>query len=313
MKKLSVVISAYNEEAKIKDLFESLKYLDQILEEIIFINNSSLDKTKEIAEKYTDKVFIVPNNLMLNTNKNLGFTKVKTEWILNLDADERVTPELAQEIIKVLSGSDEKINGYAVPRKNIIFGKWIQNSIWWPDFQLRLFRKEKGKFAEKHVHELLSVDGETKNLTEPMIHENYSSISQYLYKMDKIYTEDEVKNLISMGKTLHWTEAITMPLGDFLKTFFMQKGYRDGLHGLALSILQAFYTELIFLKMWEHNGFKEVNDRNFLIDVYKTSRKLGFEIRYWFLSAMIDESKGRVKKSYLKLLRKMTSRKIKSL
>lgn len=311
MKKLSVVISAYNEEKKIKDLFDSLKYIDQVLEEVVFIDNASTDKTKEIAHKYTDKVITVPNNLMLNTNKNLGFSKAKTEWILNLDADERITPELGSEIIKVLAG-ESQINGYWIPRKNIIFGKWIQNSIWWPDYQLRLFRREKGKFSEKHVHEYLSVDGETEKLSEPMLHQNYSSITQYLQKMDKIYTEDEVKNLISTGRSFHWTESISLPIKDFLKTFFMQKGYKDGLHGLALSILQAFYAELIFLKMWEHQGFIEVNDKNFLKDVYKTSRKLGFEIRYWFLSALIDDSKGSVKKSYLRLLRKVTSRKIKN-
>jgi glycosyltransferase involved in cell wall biosynthesis len=309
MKKLSVVISAFNEEKRLKECLDSLQHLDQVLEEIIVIDNTSTDRTKEIARKFTEKVFTVPNNLMLNKNKNFGFSKARTEWILNLDADERVTPELAQEIIKILALTSDT-NGYWIPRKNIIFGKWIQNAIWWPDYQLRLFKREKGKFAEKHVHEYLSVEGETQNLTEPMKHLNYSSISQYIQKMDRIYTEDEVKNRISEGKKFNWTDAITLPIKDFLKTFFMQKGYRDGLHGLALSILQAFYTELIVLKMWEQSGFKEVNDRNFLKDVYNVARKLGFEIRYWFLSALIDESKGAVKKSYLRLLRKMTSRKI---
>lgn len=311
MKKLTVVISAFNEQAKIKDCLESLKNLGPLLEEIVFIDNTSVDLTKSIAEKYTSKIFTLPNNLMLNVNKNFGFSKVQTEWILNLDADERVTPELGQEIIKVLSNKTA-VNGYWIPRRNIIFGKWIQNSIWWPDYVLRLFKKDKGIFPEKHVHEYISLVGETEKLKEPLMHLNYSSVSQYIQKMDRIYTEDEVKNLIKEGKTFHWTEALTLPVRDFLKTFFLQKGYRDGLHGLTLSILQAFYTELVFLKMWEHQGFKEIENKNFLKDVFMTCKKLGFEIRYWFLSALIDESKGSVKKSYLRLLRKITSQKINS-
>lgn len=311
MKKLTVVISAFNEEARIKECLESLKYLGDHLEEIVFIDNTSVDATKSIAQKYTSKIYTIPNNLMLNVNKNFGFSKVQTEWILNLDADERVTPELGLEIIKAVN-SNTTVNGYWIPRKNIIFGKWIQNSIWWPDYVLRLFKKDKGKFPERHVHEYISLIGEAEKLTQPLMHLNYSSVSQYVQKMDRLYTEDEVKNLLRDGKSFHWTEALTLPIRDFLKTFFLQKGYRDGLHGLALSMLQAFYSELIFLKMWEHQGFKEVEDKNFLKDVYATAKKLSFEIRYWFLSALIDESKGSVKKSYLRLLRKITSQKINS-
>jgi glycosyltransferase involved in cell wall biosynthesis len=213
--KLSVVISAYNEERKIEDCLKSVK---GVADEIIFIDNTSSDSTVEIAKKYTDKIFIKKNNPMLNVNKNYGFTKASGEWILNLDADERLTAELTSEISKAIENTS--VDGYLIPRKNILFGKWIRHSIWWPDYQLRLFRKGSGKFAEAHVHELLEVDGVVEKLEHPMIHFNYETVSQYLYKLENIYTESEVENIISKNKKLYWFDALRMPTEDFFKTYF---------------------------------------------------------------------------------------------
>src|SRR3989344_3655909 len=151
--KISVVISAYNEEAMIEDCLKSVK---DLADEIIFVDNTSTDKTVEITKKYTKKIFVRENDpVMLNRNKNFGFTKATGDWILSLDADERLTPELSAEIRNSIRA--HQFVAYEIPRKNIIFGKWIQHSIWWPDYNLRLFRRGKGKFPEKHVHEKLVV------------------------------------------------------------------------------------------------------------------------------------------------------------
>src|SRR3990167_9099995 len=215
--KVSVVVSAYNEEKKLEDCLKSVK---DVASEIVVIDNTSSDKTNQIAKKYTDKVFIRENNLMLNVNKNFGFTKATGKWILNLDADERVTDELSKEILDL----DENMstNGLLIPRKNILFGKWIRHSIWWPDYQLRLFKKNKGKFEEKHVHELLTLEGEAEKLMAPIEHLNYQTISQYLYKLEHIYTESEVENIIKSNKKLGWHDALRMPAQDFMKTYFFQ-------------------------------------------------------------------------------------------
>ncbi|CAN5172908.1 glycosyltransferase family 2 protein [soil metagenome] len=306
MSKLSVVISAYNEEKKIEDCLKSVKFAD----EIIFVDNTSTDKTVEIAKKYTDKVFTRVNNPMLNVNKNFGFLKASGEWILSLDADERVSSELADEIKKVISG-EITAHGYLIPRKNIIFGKWIQNSIWWPDYQLRLFKKEKGKFPGKHVHELVEVVGDVEKLTHPLVHYNYETVSQYLYKLDKIYTENEAENFLAFGKKLHYLDVLRFPVEDFLKTFFLQKGYRDGLHGLVLSLLQSFYAIVVFAKIWEKQGFPEENGRNFLKDVFNEYKNLQRKIMYWFLSSFISESKNIVEKNLLRIKRKQQQIKIK--
>ena len=301
MIKLSVVVSAYNEEKKLPECLKSVSFAD----EIIVIDNSSTDNTLAIAKKFTKKVYIKQNNPMLNINKNFGFTKATNDWILCLDADERITPELAEEIQSSLQ-SPNATSAYWIPRKNIIFGKWIQNSIWWPDYQLRLFKRGKGKFPEKHVHEMIHVEGETQKLQNPMLHENYDSISQYVYKLDKIYTENEAENFIKSGQSITWVDALRFPMNDFLKTFFAKKGYKDGLHGLVLSILQAFYAEVVFAKIWEKKGFTQQNSPNFLREVYKESKKIAKEMNYWFLTSFIQDNSSFVKKSFLKIKRKLS-------
>lgn len=295
--KVSVVVSAYNEEEKIEDCLKSVK---DVAYEIILVDNSSDDNTIKIAKKYTDKIFVRENNPMLNVNKNFGFTKASGKWILSLDADERATEELSDEIIKL--NEDQAKAGFLIPRKNILFGKWIRHSIWWPDYQLRLFRNGKGKFPEKHVHELVGVEGEVGKLENPLFHLNYQTVSQYIYKLEKIYTENEVENILKEGKRLMWYEAIRMPGQDFIKTYFFQKGYRDGLHGLVLSMLQAFYMVVVFAKVWEKQGFEEKEIK--FSDIKQELKKLGKEAGYWIATTEMDESKSRLRKLAFKIKRR---------
>lgn len=301
MAKLSVVISAYNEEKNLKDCLESVR---QLGDEIILIDNNSTDKTQEIGQAYGAKIYTQPNNLMLNINKNFGFEKASGDWLLNLDADERVTPELRDEIATSVKGQASSVDGYWIPRKNIIFGKWIQHSLWSPDEQLRLFRKGRGKFPEKHIHEALEVNGSTGHLKNPLTHLNYVSVSQFLYKLDKIYTENETDVFLRSGKKLKWTDAITWPLEDFLKTFFAQKGYKDGLHGLVLSLLQAFYAEIVFAKIWEKQGFWEPKEEDFLKKVQGEFAKTKKDLNYWFSESYLEETKNPFKKLLIKIKRK---------
>lgn len=308
MSLLSVVVSAFNEEKTIKECLESVK---SIADEIIVIDNSSTDKTFKIAERFTSKIYRRPNNPMLNINKNFGFSKATCDWILNLDADERVTAELREEISNeinhVSTNGESRLAGFWIPRKNIIFGKWMQGGMWWPDYQLRLFRKGAGRFPQKHVHEYIAVDGETKKLEHVLLHENYSSVSQYLYKLDTIYTENEAENLIAVGKKATWIDAIRFPVGDFLKTFFAQNGYKDGLHGLVMSILQAFYAEIVFAKVWEKQGFikQEEDEEVFLKKISGEWKKVKRDVWYWLLTSLMKETKNPFMKNIYRLQRKL--------
>ena len=298
---VSIVISAYNEEKNIKDCLESVKWAH----EIVVLNNSSTDRTEEIARRYTKHVIQQKNDPQrIDLQKNTGFQRASGDWILSLDADERIPENLAKEIHILLRQEIITQNAFEIPRKNIIFGKWIRHSLWWPDYQLRLFRKGKGKFIASKVHQPISVEGEIGTLKEPMIHYNYTSVSQYVMKMDSIYSENEAAEIVASGKKLRPLDAIAMPVHDFLKTFFLQKGYKDGLHGLVLSLLQAFYALLVFAKVWEKQGFHEENNENFLREVWAEMKKAGKEFHYWYLTETMNEATDTVKKIYLKILRK---------
>lgn len=295
MATISVAISAWNEEKKITKCLESLGWAD----EIIVVDNSSSDITGTIARQYKAKVYVQPNHPMLNVNKNFGFEKARSDWILSLDADEVIPPGLAKEITSVIQNSGAV--GYWIPRKNILFGKWIRHGLWWPDKQLRLFRRGKGKFPCMHVHEYLEVDGPTDSLREPYIHNNYESVSQFLRKMDTLYTESEVEKLLRTRYQLAWYDAIRFPASDFIKIYFAQGGYKDGLHGLVLAFLQAFYSFVVFAKVWER---KQCIDIEIPLDhVSRELQKNGRDFSYWVLTLKIQESRFFMGKIWLKFRR----------
>jgi len=304
---ISAVISAYNEEINIPSCLESLNWVD----EIIVVDNSSFDKTPQIAKKFGAKVFRRPNFKMLNKNKNFGFTKASNQWILNIDADEKVSKGLKQEIKEAINPSFANrqslvFNGYWIPRKNIIFNKWIRHSLWWPDYQLRLFKRGKGKFAEKHVHEKINIQGKTRKLRYPIIHNNYRSIHQFIYKMNNIYSDNESQILAK--KELSWQDALSYPLTDFVKTFISKEGYKDGLHGLVLSILQAFYSFTVFAKAWEKQGFKEMKVKKPLKELNYSLKKFSKESNYWIYQSKIANSKNIFFQYWWRLLRKFLLR-----
>jgi len=300
MKKISVVISAFNEEEKIESCLKSVKFAD----EIVFVDNSSTDKTKEIAQKYTKKIITQENNPdRIDLQKNTGFKNAENDWILSLDADEEVSPQLEKEIIKIIN-SDSSKNGYWIPRKNIIFGKWIEHTGWYPDHQLRLFKKSKGSFKENYVHQVLKVEGELGYLENEIIHHNYESIKQFLSRAVNSYAPSEAEKLIAEGYKISYPDAIRFPVREFLSRFFKGEGYKDGIHGLMLSILMAFYHFVVFSYIWEKQKFQESPD-----DVLKIADKeissAGKEINYWINTVKIQNNRNPISKSLLKVKRKL--------
>jgi|SRR3989344_23819 len=301
MQKLSVVISAFNEEKKIENCLKSVSFAD----EIILVDSSSTDSTVKIAKKYTSKIFTRENNLMLNVNKNFGFTKAENDWILSLDADEKVSEELKEEIMSILTSKLPSMNGYWIPRKNIIFGKWIKHAGWYPDHQLRFFKKDKGKFEEKNVHEMIRLDGEAEFLKEHLIHYNFETISQFLHKHLNIYAANEADDILAKGYVYDWLDAIRFPAKEFLSRFFAREGYKEGVHGLIISILMAFYHLVIFAKIWEMQGFKEIYDQNILDKTEKEFKNFHKEMRYWFLNEKIKSTKNVFNRLRLKVKNKL--------
>jgi len=302
-KSISVVISTFNSEEKIEDCLKSVVWA----QEIIVVDGTSNDKTSDIVKKYTPKMFIRPNHKMLNINKNFGFSKASGKWILCLDSDERITPELQEEISNLKLGANNAINGYWIPRKNIIFSKWIEHTGWYPDHQLRLFRKDKGKFPEEHVHEMVRVEGDVDYLKNYIIHNSYESIFQFLNRLATIYGPNEAEQLIKKGYIFDWKDAIRFPVKEFLSRFFAREGYKDGFHGLMLSLLMSFYHFIVFSYIWEKHKFKQINDEAMLVEVEKEITQSSKDLIFWFSKEKTKLIKNPLKQIFHRILRKVKS------
>lgn len=298
---LSIVISAFNEESKIEKCLKSASFAD----EIIFVDNSSTDKTKEIAKKYTGLIYTQKNDpFLIDLQKNTGFKKAKNEWILSIDADEIVSDELKKEIENLLEKTDLK-DGYFIPRKNIIFGKQIDYTGWYPDYQLRLFRKSKGEFRDSHVHEGIQIEGETEYLKEHIVHHNYESVVQFIHKNMIVYAQNEANNLINKNYDLQPGDLVSMPAKEFLSRFFARKGYRDGIHGLFLSLLMAASHLVVLSMVWEKQGFKKNENTDILKTVEKEFKSLSKDLRFWFSQVRSSESKNIAGKYFHKIKSKI--------
>jgi len=301
MSKISVVISAYNEEEKIEACLKSALFAD----EIVLVDNSSTDKTAEIANQYTKNIYKQKNDpSRIDIQKNFGFSKATGDWILSLDADEEVSKELADEI-KVLIKNNVKESGFWIPRKNFTFGKWIEHTGWYPDHQLRFFRKGKGRFLDKHVHEKIKIEGEVGYLKNHILHHNYQTIPQFVHRAIDLYCPSEAEYLIDKGYIFSPFDAIRFPLDEFLSRFFTREGYKDGFHGLMLSILMAIYRFIVFALIWEKQGFKEVKDDNFLKNTAKELKRANKEIMFWTQEEKQKQIKNPVKKNLYKISRKI--------
>ncbi len=241
----SIAIVTKNEESNIKDALESVKDAA----EIIIIDSFSTDKTVEICKNYTEKVFIKEWQGYAK-QKQMAVDLAGCQWVLVLDADERVTPELKTEIIEAIKG--DRHNGFYIPRKNHFIGRWIKYSGWWPDYTLRLFKKDLGRFEEREVHEKVAVKGSVAYLKNPLAHYTYTSIADYIKRMD-VYSLLASKELRKGGFRATLPDLLFRPGFTFIKMFFFRLGFLDGMHGLILAVLYSYYTFLKYAKTWEND------------------------------------------------------------
>lgn len=301
---ISVAIATFNEEKNIADCLESVKWAD----EIIVVDEKSSDKTVQIAKKFTKKIFSVGHgsnhslghDTMFHKTKQLALDKCSGNWILSIDADERVSPELRDEVIKTIN-SKPQFSNYQIPRKNMIFGKWLEHTGWYPDYQIRLFRKGSALWPCKSVHELIEVNGETGSLKSDLSHIQYKSVEQFIDRLNR-YTTNDANFLIDKGEKVIWSDAIKFPADEFLRRFFFWEGYKDGLHGLVLSLLQAASRLVVFAKMWERQKFYHYSEVNFLKDV---ETQVGLAISNWNHWSTVYE-KNLIKKAIRKALNKLS-------
>jgi len=244
MNRLSVFIITHNEEENIRACLESVKWAD----EIVIVDNESNDGTIEICREYTDRIF-QEEWKGYSRQKQSALDKTEGDWVFGLDADERLTQKLSFEIKDILT-SDEVNDGYKVPRKSYFSEKCIKHGGWYPDYQLRLFKREKGSFGNEAVHESAKVEGSVGYLKSPIEHYTYSSISDFIKRMD-LYTSLFAEDLRKKGKKARWEQLILRPPFTFFRMFFLQRGILDGYYGFLLAILYSYYTFLKYAKLRE--------------------------------------------------------------
>lgn len=304
--KISVCLAIYNEEKNISTCLESVR---QLADEVVVVDGRSQDKTVELVKQFSQKsgikanIIVTDNPPMFHLNKQKAFDAATGDWILYLDADERVSPKLKKEILRSVKGT--KLNGFWMPRKNIIFGKWIENEFWYPDKQLRLFKKGKAFLPCQSLHEQPKLTGEAGTLKGHLLHTNYTTVSQFVENLNRRYSDNDAQLYLSQNKKIVWHDALRFPVREFLSTYFARKAYKDGLHGLVLSLLQAFSALVTFAKIWEARGFKQ---QELPINEFaRESRKLSKEISYWIHEVLIEKSKSTAQKQIIKIKRRLSA------
>lgn len=250
--KLSVVIAAKNEERIIGECLEAVRWAD----EIVFVDDASTDRTVEIARRYTPNVFINDSRGDFHVNKNLGLEKARGEWVLTIDADEIVTPELAEEIRRTIA--DTPLRGFELNRRNYFLGRWIRGCGWYPDRSLRLFRKGVARWflAEEGIHRPPEMPaGEPSGLLKnDFIHYSYHSLEQYFNKFN-LYTTLCARQENKNGKIVSWErmpwDFFIYPLLLFVRKYVLLQGFRDGFRGFFISCSSSFVVFVTMCKVWE--------------------------------------------------------------
>ncbi|MFQ6093264.1 MAG: glycosyltransferase family 2 protein [bacterium] len=249
MSKLTVSIIAHNEADELDGCLQSVCWAD----EIIVVDCSSSDQTYDIACKYTDKVYRRENLANLNINKSFSISKATMDWILYIDPDERVSEPLREEMWAAIN-SNATYAGYCIPRKNYYFGRWLKRGSKYPDFQLRLFRRGKGRFPCEHIHERLEVDGDVGYLQCDLEHFPCRTVSELVEKFN-FYTSWEAdylsKNDIPINGITAARHLFFRPFSRMVRRYFLKGGFLDGLGGFLACEFDALGSIVSFAKYWE--------------------------------------------------------------
>ncbi len=244
MSRLSVVIIGWNEEERLRNCLESVAWAD----EIIVIDGESTDKTVHVAREFTDKIWVRPW-AGFAAQKNFAIAQATGEWVLSLDADERVTIELRERIGRIVRANGPA-DGYSIPRKNIFWGAWVRRGGLYPDYQLRLFRRDTGRFADSAVHESLVLEGRVEALDEPLLHLSYRGAEDFVTRSNR-YSTLAAQEIVSRGGRAGLADLALRPLGRFLSMYILKFGFLDGWRGFVLAVLYANYVFLRMAKAWE--------------------------------------------------------------
>ena len=239
---ISIVIITKNEAHAIADCLQSVAWAD----EIIVVDSGSSDDTIKICKQFGAKIFITDNWPGFGEQKNRALALATKSWVLSLDADERVTPELQKEILEVIKGNAKA--SYRMPRSSSYCGQFIRHSGWSPDYVTRLFRRGHAKFSNDLVHERLISEEATLTLTSPLLHISYINLDEVLDKINRYSTAGAAMSF-SSGKTATLGTAIRHGIWAFIRTYFIRLGFLDGKMGFILAVSNAETTYYRYLKL----------------------------------------------------------------
>ncbi len=245
MKDISFVLIVKNEAQQVERTLKSIAWA----KEIVVVDAFSTDATVAICRRYTDKVFQFPWE-GFSVQRRRSVELAGQPWIFSIDADEVVSEALREEIAALPENPGPV--GFWVPRKTQYLNRWISHCGWFPDYQLRLFRKDRVLLPNRAVHEGFAVRGETARLKGILQHYSYRSLSQHLEKINRyttLETEEKMRQL--KGKPVHWYHLLFNPLSRVWRMYVANKGFLDGFQGFLLSVYSAFYTHVLYAKIWE--------------------------------------------------------------
>jgi len=242
--RLCVTVIAWNEEERLRACLESVTWAD----EIVVVDAESADKTVQVARDFTDRIWVRPWPGYA-AQKNFALEQASADWILSLDADECVTAELRDRIGRIVR-ADGPADGYSIPRKNIFWGAWVRHGGLYPDYQLRLFRRSAGRFADSLVHESVVVAGRVETLAEPLLHHSYRGLEDFVARSNR-YSTLAARELVKRGGRAGLGDLLFRPLGRFLSMYVLRGGFLDGWRGFVLAVLYAQYVFLRMAKTWE--------------------------------------------------------------
>ncbi len=245
MKKgISAIVITFNEAANIAVCLESLKWCS----EIIVVDSESKDDTVNISQKYTDKIISV-NNLTYGEKRNAGIDKAEYEWILWIDADERISPKLKEEILQLIENGNSK-EAYLLNRKSFFINRFIKHCGWYPDYTLRLFKKSCGiRFNSALVHEKAEYSGDPGKLKYDILHYTDKTFEHYFNKLNK-YTGFSSEELYLKGRKASIFDIIFRPAFTFFKMYFLKLGILDGYTGLVLCTLSSVHVFAKYSKLY---------------------------------------------------------------
>lgn len=247
---ITAAVIAKDAERHLRECLQSVSWADELL---VVVDEASSDGTLALAQELAHQMKV---NKFVNYSqqRNVALQLASSDWVLFVDADERVPEELRSEICEVLHRDEQPYSGYWIPRRNMIFGVWVRHSGWYPDYQLRLLRRGRAYYDERRaVHELAQLDGPTAHLGNTLIHYNYDSMRQFTDKQSR-YAAAEARTMFENGIRPKWQNYILQPLREFNRRYITWCGYRDGPLGFQLATLMAYYNLVMYLhlrKLWQ--------------------------------------------------------------